>query len=235
MATNLLYQDHDFIAVQKPQGIHVVPPECPQLRRQHPNNLLKQVSVELGLYLYPVHRLDFATEGIVLFALHKEAARKMNQQLAQGIIEKKYQAIVRGYMPESVSILKPLKLDSSDKIVKSLTSAYKVQTWELPFAVGKRHQTSRYSLVEAFPKTGRYHQIRRHLDCIGHPIVGDAYHGDLYHNRFFKEKLDLPGLWLRSYELNFKHPQNGSDIRIQLPESQRWQEALSRLTQSAIS
>jgi tRNA pseudouridine65 synthase len=72
---------------------------------------------------------------------------------------------------------------------------------EFPQAVGTRHATSRYSWLEVEPRTGRFHQIRRHMNRISHPVIGDASHGDSRHNRFFRETLGISGLCLRAISL----------------------------------
>src|SRR5690606_8264840 len=100
---------------------------------------------------------------------------------------------------------------------------------ELPYAVGKRHSTARYSLVEAHPETGRYHQVRRHFARISHPLIGDGAHGDSYHNRFFREKLGLPGLWLKAKSIEFLHPTKGERIIIDCPWGERWNAFFDRL------
>lgn len=173
-------------------------------------------------YVYPIHRLDAATGGVVLFGKHSEAAGRMQALIQCQSIEKKYLAVARGYCPDNGVNEKPLLSDSSDLLLPSRTEFQTLSRLELPNAVGKKHSTSRYSLVAVEPKTGRYHQIRRHFASDSHPLIGDIKHGDSHHNRFFREELKIPGLLLHSFELSFLHPYTQMPIQIRTSWSDRW-------------
>ena len=100
---------------------------------------------------------------------------------------------------------------------EAVTAFRRLHQVELPHAVSKKHPTSRYSLVRLFPKTGRKHQLRRHLDHLFHPIVGDTTHGDGRHNRFFREHYGCERLLLVAHRLSFEHPVLKVPMRIQAP------------------
>src|SRR5262249_31804642 len=143
---------------------------------------LNKLRDQLGTYLFPVHRIDVGTEGVLLFALDKKSASILSSRFREGAIRKRYFAIARGWAPEGGTIDLPLELDSTGDLAEARTRFQTRARVELPHAVGKRFATARYSLVEAWPETGRYHQIRRHFARLSHPLVGDREHGDSHHN-----------------------------------------------------
>jgi tRNA pseudouridine65 synthase len=130
-------------------------------------------------------------------------------------VEKEYIAIVRGYTQEEELIDYPLKqmLDTKEQKKLGITKeAQEAQTYyeclatvELPYAVS-RYPVARYSLVKLLPKTGRKHQLRRHMKHIFHPIVGDTKHGRGEHNTLFREKFECHRLLLHSHRVSFIHP-----------------------------
>ena len=225
----ILHREADFVAIEKPSGFHVHKPEDRRRRVSRDLICLHNLRDQINQYVYPVHRLDVGTDGVLLFALNKDTARELSYQLQASEVKKTYFAIARGWAkPEGVIDI-PLELDSTNVPVPALTRYLTHQKIELPYAIGKRHPTARYSLVEARPETGRFHQIRRHLARLAHPLVGDTVHGDSHHNRFFRTQLDLPGLWLKAKELEFKHPKTGELVRILSPWSERWEKAAQTL------
>lgn len=226
---DILRHEDEFVAIEKPQGFHVHQPEFPRRRVSNDIVCLPNLRDQIQTYLYPVHRLDAGTEGVLLFALSKQAASSLCRQFQEGRVDKTYFAIVRGYAPDHGVIDTPLDLDSTGEPAESLTRFWTHARVELPYAVGKRHSTARYSLVEAFPETGRYHQVRRHMCRISHPLIGDCTHGDSHHNRFFRTELQSPGLWLKAKSVEFDHPATGQRVRIESAWSERWLKLFDRL------
>lgn len=218
----ILYRDADLVAIEKPAGFHVHKPEDRRMKVSRDLIVLHNLRDQINEYVYPVHRLDAGTEGVLVFALNKDTARDLSMQWPSGSVRKKYFAIARGWANDEGVIDIPLELDSTNVPVPALTNYKTHQRVELPFAVGKRHPTARYSLVEANPETGRFHQIRRHLARLSHPLVGDSVHGDSHHNRFFRTQLEAPGLWLKAKEIEFNHPKTGERVKIISPWSARW-------------
>ncbi len=218
----ILFQDEHFVAIDKPSGFHVTPHENPQHRVSKDQVCLYVVRDLIGQWVYPVHRLDAGTSGVVLFALSSEAARRMSLIIQSKTVRKTYHAVVRGFVPDEGSIEVPLELDSTGDLVEAQTTYHTLKKIQLPVAVGKRHPFARYSFVEARPVTGRFHQIRRHFNRISHPLVGDAVHGDSHHNRFFRESLGIQGLCLKAHTLEFSHPWSGQPIKIQAGDSDKW-------------
>jgi tRNA pseudouridine65 synthase len=226
---NILAQDESFVAIDKPSGFHVHQPEDPRRRVHRDIICLPNLRDQLGSYLYPVHRLDVGTDGVLVFALTKPAASFLSQQFQKGRIKKSYFAIVRGWSDDSGDIDIPLELDSTGVPVDSFTRYRTHCRVELPIPVGKRHSTARYSLVEAFPETGRFHQVRRHFARLSHPLIGDRVHGDSHHNRFMREYSGESGLWLKARSIEFQHPVSQDNILITSPWSGRWLRIFDKL------
>ncbi|MCM2282113.1 MAG: pseudouridine synthase [Bdellovibrionaceae bacterium] len=225
----IVFRDDDFVVIDKPSGFHVHQPELPRRRVDPELTCLVRLRRQVGEYLYPVHRIDVATSGLLLFALNKASASLMGRLFTEGLVEKEYLAIVRGYLPDSGLIQEPLALDSTGEMVPAQTSYVTLARTELSHAVGRRHASARYSLARVRPYTGRFHQIRRHMARISHPMVSDSTHGDSHHNRFFRETLGLRGLWLRADRLFFEDPRTGEQRRFQAPVSPAWTHAMQVL------
>lgn len=220
---SILYQDSDYVAINKPSGLLV---HRSDIDRHEKRFALQMLRNQLGQHVFPVHRLDKPTSGVLLFALSSEAASKMQQVFQSRDIYKEYHAIVRGYMDDKGVLDKPLS-DIREKIEKAnpdqmrepqaaMTRFETVARVEVPFA-NKRYPTSRYSLVRALLETGRKHQIRRHLDQSAHPIIGDTRYGDGVHNRYFRDHVRVRRLLLWSSRLRFIQPITGEAVDIQAP------------------
>ncbi|MBI5041318.1 MAG: tRNA pseudouridine(65) synthase TruC [Gammaproteobacteria bacterium] len=220
---NILYRDDKLIAIDKPSGLLV----HRSLIDKHETRFAIQVlRDQIGQRVYPLHRLDKPTSGVLLFALTEDAARNMGTVFGGNQAHKTYLAVVRGYAAEQDRIDYPLREDldrmtdaraQQDKPAQPAVTDYqRLATLELEISDG-RHPTSRYSLLEVTPRTGRKHQIRRHLKHIFHPIIGDTTHGDGRHNRIFREHLHCQRLLLSARELRFTHPVSGAPILIQAP------------------
>ncbi len=217
----LIYRDEHLVAVNKPSGLLV---HRSPIDRQETRFALQTVRNQIGQRVYPVHRLDKPTSGVLLFALSSEVARELSQQFASGTVAKRYLAVVRGYAPEQGIIDHPLReqLDAiadrgrrADRPAQwALTEYRRLARVELPVAVDRYPQT-RYSLVDLRPKTGRKHQLRRHMKHIGHPIIGDAKHGKGVHNRFFQCEYDCHRLLLACTILRITHPVSGSRLQFE--------------------
>ena len=220
LVLEIIYQDDYLVAINKPPGLLVHRSGLDKYETQNAMHLLRD---QLGQWVYPVHRLDKPTSGVLLFALDENTARAMGECFAQGTIEKHYLAVVRGFTPESGVIDHPLtpiadfksqKHKVSQKPAQEAITYYeRLSTIELPIAVDK-YPTCRYSLVKLMPKTGRKHQLRRHLKHISHPIIGDAKYGKSKHNRFFAEYFESERLLLAAVRLCFMHPAKGNTVEI---------------------
>lgn len=216
----ILYQDEHCVAIHKPSGLLV---HKSDIDKYDSNNAMQLLRDQINQWVYPVHRLDKPTSGVLLFTLSSDAARLLEQQFSNREIKKEYIAIVRGYMNEDGIINHPLKpianfkqdrKQVAQKAPQSATTSYRcLGHLEFPIHVDK-YPSSRYSLVKLFPETGRKHQLRRHLKHIHHPIIGDPKYGKSKHNAFFSSELGCNRLLLASTALTFTHPHLQTTITI---------------------
>lgn len=237
----ILFQNENYVVIDKPPGFFVHQPEDKSIFIPPRRVVLTLLRKQLRQKLYPVHRLDVATSGCLAFALNSDAAKRLQTQfvaaaensctgaelsgpdISNQVFNKRYLAVARGFMPAPEGLINsPLQSDSSSSMLSAISRWQRLAEIELPYAVGKRHPTARYSLVRLEPLTGRFHQLRRHMARTSHPLLGDAAHGDSHHNRFFREVLHLPGLLLRSYHLSFTDPYNQKTIAALAPWPRKW-------------
>lgn len=197
----IIYQDENLIAINKPHGLLV---HQSSIARDATEFALQLLRDQVGKHVSPVHRLDRKTSGILLFAFDKASEIAMHQQFMNTETDKKYLAILRGFTPDAMDIDYPLAKENGT-MQDAFTSFITLQKAEVAVAFGK-HPTSRYSLVEATPKTGRMHQLRRHFSHILHPIIGDRTHGCNKQNKFFKDQWEMTTMLLHASELKFAHP-----------------------------
>ena len=177
----------------------------------------------------PVHRLDRPTSGIILCSYNSETARILGNLFINKKIHKRYLAIVRGFTHSEGQIDTPLSKDGEGELQNALTSYKTLITMEINIPNNK-YRTSRYSLIQVYPDTGRFHQIRRHMAGIGHPILGDTSHGDLRHNRIFSCHFGNDRLLLHSDNLCFPHPVTGKEVDITSPVEGKMQEIIKQFT-----
>lgn len=239
MPLEILYQDDYLVAINKPSGLLVHRSLIDKHETQFAVQLLRD---QIRQKVYPPHRLDRPTSGVLLFALDPDTARLLTEQFTQGWVQKTYIALVRGFCDPVGVIDYPLKeeLDEiadakakQDKPAQTAITHYKtLEQFELPFASDK-HATSRYSLLQLQPKTGRKHQLRRHLKHIFHPIVGDTTHGDGKQNQLFREQFACERLMLHAQVLQFHHPISKLNLTIQAPFTAEFARILQLVTASS--
>jgi tRNA pseudouridine65 synthase len=212
----ILHRDERLLVVDKPPGLLV---HRSALDRGETRYALQQARALAGRRLWPVHRLDKATSGLLLFALDADAARCVGGQFERQEIAKRYLAVVRGWPDEAGLIDHPLIDDDDPAAVAAgvaraaCTRWWRLATVELPYAVD-RYPTARYALLSLAPLTGRRHQLRRHLKHIAHPIVGDTTHGKGSHNRFFREHYGCARLLLACVGMRLRHPDDGRPFEL---------------------
>lgn len=205
----IIYQDDYLVAINKPHGLLVHRSPIAADATEFAVQILRD---QLGRMVYPVHRLDRKTSGVLLFALNEEMNSKMQVQFSDGKVSKQYHAIVRGFTPDTMEIDYPLKRDDG-VVQEAFTSFITLQKTELDIASGK-HATSRYSLIELTPTTGRMHQLRKHMAHVFHPIIGDRPHGCNKQNKFFLEYFQMNSMLLHAKEISFYHPVTAREILI---------------------
>jgi tRNA pseudouridine65 synthase len=212
MSLVVLYRDEDVIVVDKPAGMVV--------HRGWANDavdLLRSVRDHVNQYVYPAHRLDRGASGAVAFALGQAAAAQLGRAFASGAVDKRYFALTRGHPPDSGLVDHPIPKDEGGERVPAQTAYRRLAS------------SGRYSLVEVAPRTGRLHQIRRHMKHLSCPLIGDVRYGKGEHNRYFREHYQLQRLALHAFALAFPHPRRDERISVTAPLSGPLQSCLEGL------
>lgn len=197
-----LYRDDDLLVINKPSGLSVH-----RGLSSEKDCVVDRLSLELRQKIYSVHRLDRGTSGALVVALNADTARSLSEQFSQGGVTKQYVVLVRGALTESVDVDYAIPVDEGGPRVDAQTRFDPLAVVDLSERSTLRE--TRYSLLMAQPKTGRFHQIRRHSKHLGHPVIGDANYGRSEHNRLLAALVDLRRLALHSWRLAFTHPSSG--------------------------
>ena len=229
---SVLYRDEYLLIVHKPAGLLVH--RSPIDRHETEFALQYARALNDGEHVYPVHRLDRPTSGILVFARDSDTARTLGLAMMAGDVAKTYLAMVRGWPPEQGEIDYPLREEPEDRRLKgmeqpvrnALTHYRTLATTEIPVEIEK-YPTSRYAVVELCPKTGRKHQLRRHMKHINHPMIGDANHGRGRHNRYFAERFGEGRLMLAATMMAFRHPVSGEPLTVSAVPEASFLEVLS--------
>lgn len=223
MLFSILFTDDHFIAINKPPGILMH-----RTRISEDTVFVVQLlRDQLGQRVYPVHRLDRATSGVLIFGKTPEAAGLLGEQVMDKSVGKKYLVVVRGWAPESGTIDYDLDdPDSGRGRLPAVTHFIRLGTSEINEPIGLRYKTARFSLVEARLETGRRHQIRKHFAHINHPVIGDKRHGDVKQNTYFREVFGMQRMLLHASELEFQHPFTGEAVHIQAPVDEEFMRGL---------
>lgn len=230
----IVYQDEWLVAVNKPSGWLV---HRSWLDRHETVFVMQTVRDQIGQHVFTAHRLDKPTSGVLLMGLSSEVGRLLSQQFEQHQMQKTYHAVLRGWLESSETLDYPL-VEERDKIAdkhasepltaqSAITDYQVVATAEMPVGIG-RYPTSRYSLVELSPRTGRKHQLRRHMSHLRHPIIGDSAHGDLRQNRGAAQHFGANRLMLHASSLALTHPVTGEPLLIRAGLDSVWQNLMSQ-------
>lgn len=225
VSLSILYEDEGLIAVNKPAGMLV---HRSWLDKHETRFVMQTLRDQIGQHVYPVHRLDRPTSGVLLFAKDSVTAHQLSLQFEQHTVKKSYLAVVRGYLGGGYLgagridyALKPRldkiadKFTDPDKAALPAITDYEcLATVELPFVACDRFATSRYSLARLMPITGRKHQLRRHMKHIFHPIVGDTTYGDKKQNRAILQHIGVGRLLLHAHRLSFSHPVTAEMVTV---------------------
>jgi tRNA pseudouridine65 synthase len=217
---DIVYRDDSLVVINKPPGLLVHRSPIDRHETRFAVQVLRQ---QIGQRVWPAHRLDKPTSGLLVFALSAESAQNLSAQFAGRTVDKRYLALLRGYCPLQLAIDHPVKIPVDDcdpgrrleaQYLSAQTSLQRLARVELPAHVD-RYATSRYSLVELRPSTGRRHQLRRHMKHISHPILGDANYGKSRHNRFLADQLGCRRLMLACIGLTLMHPATGQPLTLE--------------------
>ena len=222
---NILYRDDYLVSVDKPPGLLVHRTGLDAGETRFALQLLRD---QLGQPVWPVHRLDKGTSGVLVFALSAEVARTLGLAFENGDgLHKQYRAIVRGWPADKLFIDHPLKRMPDDmrsqreEIQSAQTQLHTLCRGELPIPQGT-FPNLRWAEVQLQPLTGRRHQLRRHMKHIAHPILGDATHGKGPLNRAVAAHLGLGRLWLHALSLQYTHPVTRAPMMVQAPTGPEW-------------
>lgn len=208
----ILYSDEHFVAINKPHDylVHRSP-----IARNAKLIVLQKLRDQINQKVYPIHRLDRKTSGVLIFGLSSNAHRRLGNMFANQEVKKNYMAIVRGWT-EKEGLIDYALTNDRGKTQSAITEYQTLKHFEIQVALGK-FETSRYSLVDLFPKTGRMHQLRKHMAHIFHPIVGDRPHGCNKQNRMWKSKFEMNTMMLHAKTLSFIHPFSEKEVTIEAP------------------
>ncbi len=220
----IVYQDNDLIAINKPHGLLV---HRSPIATNTDIYAVQELRNQIDQHVYPCHRLDRKTSGVLLFALNKQVLSSLQRQFAEHTVNKTYWAVLRGYTERTGTIDYALKNDKG-KLQDAVTNYDTLHKTEISVPFGK-HTTSRYSLVEAKPVTGRMHQLRKHFAHILHPIIGDRPHGCNKQNKLFLEKWQMNTMLLHAKTLTFKHPVSNESIIVKASLHSEFNRMLSTL------
>ena len=234
----ILYQDEHLVVVNKPSGLLVHKSPIDKGEREF---ALQKVRDQIGHYVYPVHRLDKPTSGVLMFALSSEVAKLLSEAFRENRVKKEYMAVVRGHTDYDGLIDYDLKVildKKADRDRREDKEPQPAQTYyeclkrvEFPYPVS-RYPVARYSLVKLYPKTGRKHQLRRHMKHILHPIVGDTKYGRTEHNNLFREKFNCHRLLLHASRISFEHPITKEFLVVDARLDEVFREVVKRFLQS---
>jgi tRNA pseudouridine65 synthase len=223
----ILYQDGDLLAVNKPAGLPVHRSKMIGPAEAYLVDVLREQLGGGPLHL--AHRLDRATSGVLLVARSSESAAALGEQFMGRGVHKQYLAVVRGW-PEPAEALVDYALPGSRETGprrEARTRYRRLATVEVPIELG-RYPQQRYALVLAEPETGRFRQIRKHMAHLHHPVIGDSQHGRGDHNRLYKQHFGCHRMLLHAWRLRFAHPVHGTAMEVEAPLDEAFAGLLER-------
>jgi tRNA pseudouridine65 synthase len=216
----VLHDGAGLVAIDKPSGLSVH-----RGASDDRDTIVDRLRAEGLREVAPVHRLDRGTSGVLLLARNPEAARSASAAWSEGRVGKTYLALVRGaFGLAEIDIDHPIPIDEAGPRVAARSRARGLETIEVE---GSPLRERRYSWVEVTPETGRFHQVRRHLKHLGHPVIGDSNYGRGEHNRWLAEHVGLRRLALHASRLVLTMGAEQIVITASLPADLR--EPLARL------
>ena len=204
MTVQIIYQDEYCLVVSKPNNV-LVHHAHHSRNKSDEASLLQLLESQLGQRFYPIHRLDRKTSGILLLATKTEYVSRFQELFTSHNIQKTYYGIVRGFSPASKVIDSPVKGRDADVYKEAETHLRTLEKITLDIPV-KPYDSSRYSLIQLSPKTGRLHQLRIHMNKISYPLINDAKYGDKNHDLMYEQEFGWKNLFLHAGSLAFIHP-----------------------------
>lgn len=220
----ILFEDENLIAINKPHGLLV---HRSPIARNAETFAIQELRDQIEQRVYPVHRLDRKTSGVLLFTKQPDLVAPMQAQFSEKTVKKTYWAILRGYT-EDKGFIDYALVNDKGKVQEAQTAYTTLAKTEIDVPLGK-FNTSRYSWVEAKPATGRMHQLRKHFAHILHPIIGDRPHGCNKQNKLFLEKWNMGTMLLHARVLEINHPIKNEPLQITADTSDEFKRAFQFL------
>ena len=220
MSLEIIYQDNYCLLVTKPNNVLVH-------HAHHSRNKIDEVSLiqlienQFGKRYYPIHRLDRKTSGIILLASKREYVASFQALFTNNEIQKIYYGVVRGFSEDNKVINSPVKGRDALVYREAETHLNCLDKIELNIPV-KPYDSSRYSLVELKPKTGRMHQLRIHMNKVSTPLINDAKYGDKNHDLMYAKQFGWKNLFLHAGSLEFIHPFTNKKLILKSSFSEDW-------------
>ena len=223
----IIYEDENYIAINKPSSLMV---HKSRLGRDVKEFALQMLRDQIGKRVYPCHRLDRPTSGVLIFALSSQAASKLGVLLEKREVEKSYLAVARGWPKSDEGLIsKPLENEKGKEKKEAITEFKLISKAKIDVSLDGRFPEFRYSLFSLKPKTGRTHQLRRHLKSISHPILGDSKYGKSIYNKFIENEFAVSRLLLHCESMSFVHPYLSKVITITAPLGFQMEDLLQKM------
>jgi RluA family pseudouridine synthase len=218
MKIDILYEDEYYIVVDKPAPMLTHPT---QENKKEKVNLLFRLRDQIGIKLYPIHRLDRPTSGVVIFAKIPKAVTLIKEIWSTDLVKKEYIALVKGVIQRGGKFEFPLKNENKN-VQHAITNYNPIKVY------------NEVTLVDVEIRTGRRHQIRRHFGRRMQHVVGDRRYGKKIHNNFYLDNFGLDRLFLHAHRLTFEHPYLLKKIIVNAPLAEDLQKVLQRIEESIL-
>lgn len=222
MDIKIIYEDEYIIAINKPPGMIV---HRTDTSPEDEIVALSLVRKYLKNRIFPIHRIDKKTSGVLIFGKTSKMAHLIHTQIIDKKVQKVYWAIVNNYSPPSATATQELT-NSKGKIQSAETVFTTFNQIKIPDETGA---ITAMSFLQAEPKTGRMHQIRKHCNLEGFPIIGDPMYGYHRANKYFVKKFGIKDMFLHSRSYTFHHPALDEEITIEADLNESFQTALDVL------
>ena len=220
MSLEIIYQDNYCLLVTKPNNVLVHHAHHSRNKIEE-ESLIQLIENQFGKRYYPIHRLDRKTSGIILLASKREYVASFQALFTNNEIQKIYYGVVRGFSQDNKVINSPVKGRDALVYREAETHLNCLDKIELNIPV-KPYDSSRYSLVELKPKTGRMHQLRIHMNKVSTPLINDAKYGDKNHDLMYAKQFGWKNLFLHAGSLEFIHPFTNKKLILKSSFSEDW-------------
>ena len=220
MSLEIIYQDRFCVVVSKPNNVLVHHAHHSRNKKDE-ESLVQLIENQCNKKFFPIHRLDRKTSGIILLASEREYVAPFQALFTSHKIEKTYYGLVRGFSKENSIIDSPVKGRDASVYKDAETHVKLLNTIVLDIPV-KPYDSSRYSLVELKPKTGRMHQLRIHMNKVSTPLINDAKYGDKNHDLMYEKEFGWKKLFLHAGSLEFTHPFTTKKLRLKSSFPDDW-------------